>query len=61
MLEGLFGGGTIGAPLNLDLGATNSGYQLRRFANGTPIIFTLSALATTNNDDAAGSISWEEI
>lgn len=61
LLEGVFGGGTIGAPLSLNLAQFNSGYQLRRYANGTPIVFTLSALATTNNDDAVGSVSWEEM
>ena len=61
LLEGVFGGGTIGAPLSLNVMQFNSGYQLRRFANGTPIVMTLSALATTNNDDAVGSVSWEEM
>lgn len=60
MMEGLFGGNTIGAPLNLLLKDFNSGFQLRRLLDGSPVIFTISALATTNNDKSAGSLAWEE-
>lgn len=61
LLEGLLGGGTIGAPLSLNLLQFNSGYQLRRKIDKTPIALTLSVLATTNNDDCVGSLSWEEL
>lgn len=58
--EGIFGGGTIGAPLSLSLRETNSSHQLRRRLDGTRETFVLSVLATTNNDDVVASLTWQE-
>lgn len=61
LMEGIFGGGTIGSPLTLDLHGLNSSYQLRRRLDGTRETLVVSVLATTNNDDAIASLTWEEI
>lgn len=60
LMEGVFGGGTIGAPLSLNLREHNSSYQLRRRLDGTRETLVVSVLSTTNNDDAIASLTWEE-
>lgn len=60
LMEGIFGGGTIGSPLTLDLRGLNSSYQLRRRLDGTKETLVISVLATTNNDDAVATLTWEE-
>ena len=60
LLEGIFGGGTIGAPININLRDFDTSFQLRRKLNGTPETFVLSLIATSNNDDGIGTLTWEE-
>lgn len=57
---GVFVGGQKGGGGSL---VTSEGFvnQLGRTLTGVSDIFTLAVKATTNNDDAAGSISWKEI
>lgn len=59
--EGLFGGGTIGSHLVLDMKGHNSSYQLRRRLDGTRETMVISVLATSNNDDVVASLTWEEL
>lgn len=58
--QGMFVGGTYVQPVNINLKAHNHSLQLRANINGDPEVFTIAVKATTNNDDALGSISWEE-
>lgn len=60
LMQGVFGGGTIGAPVHVNLRDFDSSYQLRTKLNGTAETMVLSVLATTNNDDAVGTLTWEE-
>jgi hypothetical protein len=60
LMEGLFGGGTIGSHLTLDLTEHNSSYQLRRQLDGTRETMVISVLATTNNDDCVATLTWQE-
>lgn len=61
LMEGIFGGGTIGSPLSLSLRNLDNSYQLRRRLDGTRETLVISVLATTNNDDAVASLTWEEL
>lgn len=60
LMEGIFVGNTKGGSQNINLKDFNHAFQLRRQLDGTREIFTLAAIATTNNDDAVGSITWQE-
>jgi len=60
LMQGLFGGGTIGSHLELNLNDFNHSYQLRRRLDGTMETLVISVLATTNNDDAVGTLTWQE-
>jgi len=61
--EGFFVGDTKGGAEAVDLSQFNSTLQLARGiieADSAGEVFTLAALATTNNDDAVGSMTWQE-
>lgn len=61
--EGFFVGDTKGGAEAFSLQNFNSTLQLTReivTADSAGDIFTLAVLATTNNDDAVGSITWQE-
>lgn len=61
--EGFFVGDTKGGALAKTLEDFNSTLQLTREiidADSAGNIFTLAVLATTNNDDAVGSMTWQE-
>ena len=61
--EGFFVGDTKGGAEAIDLTQFNSTLQLTRDiieADSAGEVFTLAALATTNNDDAVGSLTWQE-
>lgn len=61
--EGFFVGDTKGGAEAVDLTQLNSTLQLTRDiieADSAGEVFTLAALATTNNDDAVGSMTWQE-
>jgi hypothetical protein len=60
LLQGIFVGGTSAQPVNVNLKEHNHSFQLRANATGTPEVFTIAVKATTNNDDALGSLTWEE-
>lgn len=60
LLQGIFVGGTSSQPVVVNLKEHNHSFQLRANATGTPEVFTIAVKATTNNDDALGSITWEE-
>ena len=60
--EGAFAGGPTGGAVNINLREVfDNSLQLRRRLDGTAEIFTLAAIATTNNDDAVGVIAWSEL
>ena len=48
-----------GALAGGNINGMSSSYQLGRTISGTSDVFTLAVIATTTNDDAAGSITWE--
>jgi hypothetical protein len=58
--QGMFNGGTYNQPVTIDLRTENHTYQLKTDLNGTREIFCVTAIATTNNDDALGSLIWSE-
>jgi hypothetical protein len=60
LLQGMFIGGTSAQPVAVNLKEHDHSLQLRANATGTPEVFTIAVKATTNNDDALGSITWEE-
>lgn len=60
LLEGIFVGGTGSNATIIDFKSHNSSYQLRTLLDGTMQTFVVAAIATTNNDDAIASLSWEE-
>lgn len=60
LLQGIFVGGTSAQPVIVNLKEHNHSFQLRANATGTPEVFTIAVRATTNNDDALGSLTWEE-
>jgi hypothetical protein len=60
LLEGIFVGGSGSNATAIDFKSHNSSYQLRTLLNGTMETFVIAAIATTNNDDAIASLSWEE-
>lgn len=60
LLQGMFMGGAGVNQTNVDFKKYNSSYQLRTTIDGTMETFVVSAIATTNNDDAVASLTWEE-
>lgn len=58
--EGIFVGATKGGAQGLDLRPYLNSMQLTRRLDGTRETLVLCALATTNNDDAVGSFTWQE-
>ena len=61
--EGFFVGDTKGGAMAFKLTEFNSTLQLTREiidSDSAGDIFTLAVLATTNNDDAVGSVTWQE-
>lgn len=60
LLQGIFVGGTGSQPVTLNLKEHNHSLQLTGNINGSPEVFCVAVKATTNNDDAIGSIAWEE-
>ena len=60
LMQGLYGGGTIGSHLQLNLNEYNHSLQLRRRLDGTMETFVISVLATTNNDDTVATLTWQE-
>jgi hypothetical protein len=60
LLQGTFIGGTSAQTVQLDLKKFNSSYQLRTLLNGNMETFVISAIATSNNNDALASLIWEE-
>jgi hypothetical protein len=59
--EGIIAGGVAngGSVANPSLNTSNFSYQLGRTIAGVSDVFTLACLATTNNDNAVGSMTWE--
>jgi hypothetical protein len=60
LLEGIFVGGSGVQATAIDYKSHNSSFQLRTLLNGTMQTFVIAAIATTVNDDAIASLSWEE-
>jgi hypothetical protein len=60
LLQGMFTGGTGVSVIDVDFKRFNSSYQLRTNLDGSMDTFLISVIATTNNDDAVASITWEE-
>jgi hypothetical protein len=60
IMQGMFVGGTSAQPVTVNLREHNHSFQLTSNINGAPDVFCIGVLATTNNDDVLGSISWEE-
>jgi len=58
--EGVFVGATKGGAQGLDLRPYLNSMQLTRRLDGTRESIVLCALATTNNDDAVGTLTWQE-
>lgn len=58
--QSMFIGGTGSQPITVDLTDSNHSFQLRANINGYPEILCVAVKSTTNNDDALGSITWEE-
>ncbi len=61
LLQGIFIGGTNVQPTTVLFSEIDSSYQLKVRINGTTEALLIAALATTNNDDALASLTWEEI
>ncbi len=57
---GIFVGSTKGGSSTVNLSDVNFSEQLGRSIAGVSDIFCLAAIATTNNDDAAGTLVWQE-
>jgi hypothetical protein len=60
VLEGTIIGAAKGGANTIFLDNINHSLQLKRKINGTPEIFTLAMTATTNSDEALGTIAWQE-
>lgn len=60
MKQGMYVGGTGAQPITVSLKDYNHSYQLKANINGSPEVFAVVIKATTNNDDALGSLTWEE-
>lgn len=60
LMQGMFVGGTSAQPVTINLKEHNHSLQLTSNINGSASVFCIAVKATTNNDDALGSIAWEE-
>jgi len=61
IMEGVFVGDTKGGSSTVDFSHLNHQLQLtRNLGSSTGDIFTVAIRATTNNDDAVGSLNWQE-
>jgi hypothetical protein len=58
--EGIFVGSNKGGAISIRKDVADFTLQLGRSLNGESDIICLAALATTNNDDAVGVITWQE-
>ena len=58
--EGIFVGSNKGGSIAVSQTDVDFSQQLGRTIAGVSDIFCLAAIATTNNDDAVGSLTWEE-
>ena len=56
----MFNGGPYVQPVVIDLKQHNHSFQLRANISGNAEVFSVVVKSTTNNDDALGSLSWEE-
>ena len=60
LMEGTIIGAAKGGANTIFLDNLNHSLQLKRDINGTPEVFTLAMTATTNSDEALGTIAWQE-
>lgn len=60
LMQGMFNGGPYVQPVVVNLKEHNHSFQLKGNITGYPEVFSVVVKATTNNDDALGSITWEE-
>ena len=61
IMDGVFVGDNKGGASKISFGDMNSQLQLTRsLGNSAGDIFTVAIRATTNNDDAVGSLNWQE-
>ena len=61
IMEGVFVGDNKGGASKISFGDMDNQLQLTRsLGNSTGDIFTIAIRATTNNDDAVGSLNWQE-
>lgn len=58
--SGIFVGGNKGGTASISNQDVDFSQQIGRFLDGTSDVFVLAAQATTNNDDAVGSLTWQE-
>jgi hypothetical protein len=58
--EGIFVGSNKGGSIAVSQTDVDFSQQLGRTIAGVSDIFCLAAIATTNNDDAVGSLTWQE-
>lgn len=58
--EGIFVGSNKGGSASVSAAEVDFSQQLGRTIDGVSDIWCLAAIATTNNDDAVGSVSWQE-
>ena len=60
IMEGTIIGAAKGGANTIFLDNLNHSLQLKRDIDGTPEVFTLAMTATTNSDEALGTIAWQE-
>ena len=60
VMEGTIIGAAKGGANTIFLDNLNHSLQLKRDIDGTPEVFTLAMTATTNSDEALGTIAWQE-
>jgi hypothetical protein len=60
IMEGTIIGAAKGGANTIFLDNMNHSLQLTRKITGTPEVFTLGMTATTNSDEALGTIAWQE-
>lgn len=58
--QGIFVGSNKGGSASITSSDVDFSQQLGRTINGVSDIWCLAAIATTNNDDAVGAVTWEE-
>ena len=60
IMEGTIIGAAKGGANTIFLDNLNHSLQLKRDIDGTPEVFTLAMTATTNSDEALGTVAWQE-